>query len=46
MFDHFWQEIPPVTRIIMMLQIVGLAIHSVGYVDRYDLYFNFDKIVW
>lgn len=44
MFDRFWHEIPPVTRLIMSLQIVGLALHSLGYADRYDFYFSLDKI--
>lgn len=30
----------------MMQQLIGLAIHSMGYAERYDLYFNLDKIVF
>ena len=46
MLDRFWYEIPPVTRIIMLQQFAGLAIYSLGYAERYDLYFNLDKIIW
>lgn len=46
MLERFWLEMPPVTRLIMLLQLVGLGLHSLGYADRYDLYFNFDKIVF
>jgi hypothetical protein len=46
MLDRFWHEIPPVTRLIMTMQLLGLAIHSLGYAERYDLYFNLDKIIW
>jgi hypothetical protein len=46
MFDRFWHEIPPVTRIIMLHQFMGLAIYSLGYAERFDLYFNLEKIVW
>lgn len=30
----------------MTMQIAGLALHSLGYADRYDLYFSLDKILW
>lgn len=46
MLERFWHEIPPITRIIMLQQLVGLAIHSMGYAERYDLYFSIDKILW
>ena len=34
------------TRLIMIMQLVGLAVHSMGQADRYDLYFNLEKIVF
>ena len=30
----------------MILQLIGFGINTMGYADRYDLYFNFDKIVY
>jgi hypothetical protein len=37
---------PPVTRLLMLQQIIGLGIEYSGYFPRYDLYFNFDKIFY
>lgn len=39
-------ELPPVTRLMMIHQLIGLAMEYTGYFSRYDLYFNFDKIFY
>lgn len=38
-------DIPPITRALMVHQVAGLVIESLGYFSRYDLYFNLEKIV-
>jgi len=30
----------------MLHQFAGLAIYTLGYAERYDLYFNFEKILY
>lgn len=39
-------DFPPVTRILMSHQLVGLVIGSLDYFSRYDLYFNLEKIIY
>ena len=46
MLGNFIGGMPPVTKVIMGLQLGGLALHSLDLADRYDLYFNVPKIVY
>lgn len=45
MFD-FLGEMPPVTKIVLLLQLIGLLMLSMELADRYDFYFNFEKIIY
>ena len=46
MFDGLFQNIPPITKLIMGLQLLGLGLLSLEYLTRYDLYFNFNRIIY
>jgi hypothetical protein len=39
-------DLPPVTKLLMIHQLLGLAIQYGDYFSRYDLYFNFEKIFY
>jgi hypothetical protein len=42
--ENFLAEVPPITKLLMIHQLIGFAILSGDYISRYDLYFNFEKI--
>jgi hypothetical protein len=42
--ENFLAEVPPITKLLMLHQLIGFAIQSGEYISRYDLYFNFEKI--
>jgi hypothetical protein len=44
--ENFIADLPPVTRLIMIHQLIGFGIEYGEYFSRYDLYFNFDKIFY
>lgn len=46
MFENLLADMPPITKAIMVLQIGGLLVQSLNLADRYDLYFNFPKIIY
>lgn len=46
MFESFFQNMPPVTRLILLVQIMGLGLVSLKYLDRYEMYFNLEKIIY
>jgi len=37
-------EIPPVTKIILLHQIIGLGVQQIDSLSRFEIYFNFEKI--
>jgi len=42
--ENFLADVPPITKLLMMHQLIGLAIQGGDIISRYDLYFNFEKI--
>ncbi len=45
MFDNLIKTIPPVTRTIMFVLLIGMILTYTGYLNRYDMYFSVDKIL-
>lgn len=45
MLENLIKSIPPVTRTIVFLLIVGMILRETGYLNRYDLYFSSSKIL-
>lgn len=44
--QNFLENVPPVTKLLMIQQLIGLFLQEGNFINQYDIYFNFDKIVY
>lgn len=45
MLDNLIKTIPPVTRTILFILLIGMILTYAGYLNRYDMYFSVSKIM-
>jgi hypothetical protein len=45
MLDNLIKTIPPVTRGIFIIKLLGLIVIHAGLLNRYDMYFSVSKIL-
>lgn len=45
MLDNLIKTIPPVTRSILFVVLIGMVLIYTGYLNPYDMYFSVPKIL-
>jgi hypothetical protein len=45
MFDNLIKTIPPITRTLLLITLIGMILNYTGYINRYDMYFSISKIL-